>query len=399
MKLRTLKALKNLKGKTVLVRVDYDVEIKNGKVIEPERIERSFPTINFLLKNKAKVVLMAHLDRPGGKIIKKLSLKPVAVYLDSIAKKPVQFIDDCIGERVKQKVAKMKAGQILLLENLRFYPGEEKNDAKFAQELASLADIYVNDAFANSHRTHASIVAITKFLPAYAGFNLLKEVINLSKLLKGFKKPATAIIGGVKIETKIKVIENFLKKYNYVLIGGALANNFLKAQKINIGKSVYQKEFVGLAKKLMLKAKGKLILPLDVRICNSLNGHGKILIKKISELNKIKSKNFYIVDIGLRTELNFARHFNQAKTLVWNGPMGMFEIPEFSHGSDFIAQQFAIISKGPSFGVAGGGETIALLDKLKLKTWPDFVSTAGGAMLEFLEGKVLPGIRPLLKKS
>jgi len=396
MKLRTLKDLKNLKNKTVLVRVDYNVALKHGKVLEPERIERSFPTINYLLKKKAKVILMSHLGSPGGKVVKEFSLKPVAVYMDSKAKKPVHFVDDCIGENVKQKVAKLKAGQILLLENLRFYPGEEKNDAKFARELSELGDFYINEAFSVCHRAHASVSSITKYLKAYAGYNLADEVVNLGKILHGFKKPAVAIIGGVKISTKIKVIENFLKKYNDVLIGGALANNFLAAKKINIGKSVYEKEFVGLAKKLMQKAKGKLILPMDVRIAKNLHG-GKVEMKKNSELNKIKSKNFYIVDIGLRTELFFARHFKNAKTLVWNGPMGMFEIPEFSHGSDYIAHQFALSSKGSAFGVTGGGETITLLDKLKIKNWPDFVSTAGGAMLEFLEGKVLPGIRPLLK--
>lgn len=397
MKLRTLKDLKNLKNKRVLVRVDYNVALKHGKVLEPERIERSFPTINYLLKKKAKVILISHLGSPGGKFDKKLSLKPVAIYMDSKAKKPVHFIDDCIGDRVKQKVAKMKAGQILLLENLRFYPGEEKNDAKFARELAELGDFYVNEAFSVCHRAHASVAGIPKYLKAYAGFNLADEVINLGKILKGYKKPAVAIIGGVKISTKIKVIENLLKKYNYVLIGGALANNFFVAQKINIGKSVYEKEFVKLAKELIKRSQGKLILPIDVRISGNLKGWGKVKMVKVSELKKIKSKNFYIVDIGLRTELFFARHFKQAKTLVWNGPMGMFEIPEFSHGSDYVAQQFALIAKGPAFGITGGGETITLLDKLKIKSWPDFVSTAGGAMLEFLEGKVLPGIRPLIK--
>jgi len=397
MKLRTLKDLKNLKNKTVLVRVDYNVALKHGKILEPERIERSFPTINYLLKKKAKVILLSHLGSPEGKIVKKFSLKPVAIYLDSKAKKPVHFVEDCLGEKVKQKIAKLKAGQILLLENLRFYPGEEKNDAKFAHELASLGDFYINEAFSVCHRAHASVSALTKFLPAYAGFNLADEVNNLNKILQGFKKPALAIIGGIKISTKIKVIENFLKKYNYVLIGGALANNFLAAQKINIGQSVYEKDFVPLAKKIIQRANGKLILPIDFRTCRNLKGRGNIKTVKISELNKIKSKKFYITDIGLRTELYFNRYIKKAQTLVWNGPMGMFEIPAFSHGSDFIAQNIALVSKGPAFGVVGGGETIALIDQLKIKNWFDFVSTAGGAMLEFLEGKVLPGIKPLIK--
>jgi len=397
MKLRTLKDLKNLKNKTVLVRVDYNVALKHGKILEPERIERSFPTINYLLKKKAKIILLSHLGSPAGKVVKKLSLRPVAIYLDSKAKKPVYFIDDCLGEKVKQKIKKLKTGQILLLENLRFYPGEEKNDAKFAHELASLGDFYINEAFSVCHRAHASVSALAKLLPAYAGFNLADEVNNLNKILQGFKKPALAIIGGIKISTKIKVIENFLKKYNYVLIGGALANNFLAAQKINIGQSVYEKDFVPLAKKIIQRANGKLILPIDFRTCRNLKGRGNIKTVKISELNKIKSKKFYITDIGLRTELYFNRYIKKAQTLVWNGPMGMFEIPAFSHGSDFIAQNIALVSKGPAFGVVGGGETIALIDQLKIKNWFDFVSTAGGAMLEFLEGKVLPGIKPLIK--
>ena len=230
MKLKIIKQVKNLKDKIVLVRVDYNVSIKKGKVLDTERLERSFPTINYLLQNKAKVILISHLGRPEGKKNKKFSLKPIVKYLNKITKKKVQFIDDCIGEKVKKQVAQMRAGQILLLENLRFYPGEEANEAKFAQDLASLADIYVNDAFAVSHRAHASVAAITKYLPAYAGFNFVEEVKNLNKALKGFSKPAVAIIGGVKISTKIKVIENLLKKYDYVLIGGALANNFFAAQ-------------------------------------------------------------------------------------------------------------------------------------------------------------------------
>ena len=388
----------NFKGKRVLVRIDINSEVNKGKITFSERFTAPLPTIRELIKKKAKVVLLSHLGSPGGKIVKEYSLKSVAAYLDGKAQKPVRFFEDCQGDQVKQKIAQLKAGQILLLENLRFYPGEEKNDAKFAQELAQTADLYINEAFSVCHRAHASVSALTKFLPAYAGFNLTDEVNNLNKALKGFKKPATAIIGGVKISTKIKVIENFLKKYDHVLIGGALANNFFAAQKINIGRSFYEKEFLSLAKKLMKKAKRKLVLPIDVRICNNLKGRGKIKIIKVSELNKIKSKKFYIVDIGLKTELFFARYIKTSNTLVWNGPMGLFEIPEFSHGSDYIAQQIATASKGPAFGVVGGGETITLIDKLGVKNWPDFVSTAGGAMLEFLEGKILPGIKPLIKK-
>ena len=398
MKLRTLNQIKNLKNKTVLVRVDYNVAIKHGKLLETERIVRSLETINYLVKKRAKVILMSHLGSPEGKRVMNLSLKPIAYFLDSQMKKKVIFATDCVGEKVKSQAKKLKSGQILLLENLRFNPGEEKNDAKFARELAALADIYVNEAFSVCHRPHASVSAITKFLPAYAGFNLANEVENLSKLLKGFKRPAIAIIGGVKISTKIKVIENLLKRYDYVLVGGALANNFFAAQKVNIGKSVWEKDYLKLTKELLKKSDGRLIFPVDVRIANRVKAGTETRSVRIAGLNKMVSKNWQIVDIGPKTEFYFESFIHKSKTLVWNGPMGVFEIGAFSHGTDFICQKVASHAKGSAFGVVGGGETIAVLEKLKLKNWPDFVSTAGGAMLEFLEGKVLPGIRPLVKK-
>lgn len=397
MKLKTIDKLKNLKNKTVLVRVDYNVALKHGKILETERIERSLMTINYLLRKKAKIILMSHLGSPAGKVVKELSLKPIAYYLDSKAKKQIYFASDCIGPQVKAAVKKLKPGQILLLENLRFNPGEEKNDAKFAQELASLAQIYVNEAFSVCHRAHASVSAITRYLPAYAGINLADEIYNLGKLLKGFKRPAVAIIGGVKISTKIKVINNLLKRYDQVMIGGALANNFYVVKKINIGQSIYEKEYLKLARDLLTKAKNKLILPIDVRIAKNLNPRSEVKAVKIADLNKLKNNKFQIVDIGPKTENYYESLIHKSKTIVWNGPIGIFEIEPFSHGSHYICQKVASHAKGPAFGVVGGGETIAVLDKLKLKTWPDFVSTAGGAMLEFLEGKVLPGIKPLLK--
>ena len=398
MKLKSIKQLKNLQNKTVLVRVDYNVAIASGKVLDTERIERSYATINYLLKNKAKIVLIAHLGRPKGQKVKEFSLKPVVKYLNQITKKKVQFVDDCLGQKVVKQVARLKAGQILLLENLRFYPGEEDNDAKFAQELAALADIYVNEAFANSHRAHASIVGIPKYLPAYAGFNLIDEIASLEKALRGYEKPAIAIIGGVKVTTKIKVIEKFLAKYNYVLIGGALANNFFAGQNINLGKSIYTKEDVKLAGNLYNKYKHKIILPIDVRIASKISNKSKVEALDIFNLNKLKNKNWQIIDIGPKTEIYFEHFIHTAKTLVWNGPMGLFEIEAFSQGTDYIAKRFATHSRGPAFGVMGGGETVAAINDLGLAKWPDFVSTGGGAMLKFLEGKILPGIKPLIKK-
>lgn len=395
MKLKTIDSVKNLKNKTVLVRVDYNVAIKHGKILEGERIERSFETINYLTKKKAKVILMSHLGSPEGKYVKDLSLKPVGIYLDSKSKKKVYFSSDCVGSQVKALVNKIKPGQILLLENLRFNPGEEKNDAKFARELASIADIYVNEAFSVCHRAHASVSAITKYLPAYAGFNLAEEIENLSKLLSGFQRPAIAIIGGVKISTKIKVIENLLKRYDHILIGGALANNFLKAKGLNIGDSVFEKDYVTMAKNLLKNAKGKIILPLDLVITKKIKPGAKAVSVKLDQLKS--QKNFQIADIGPKTENYFEGFIHRSKTLVWNGPMGVFETEPFNHGSNYICQKVATHAKGSAFGVVGGGETIAVLEKMHLKSWPDFVSTAGGAMLEFLEGKVLPGIKPLVK--
>ncbi|MDD5341042.1 MAG: phosphoglycerate kinase [Patescibacteria group bacterium] len=397
MQLKSIEQIKNLKNKRVLVRVDYNVDIEKGKVTEPERIIRSFPTINFLVKNKAKVILMSHLGRPDGKKNLKYTLKPVAIFLDHQTKKPVHFAHDCIGNSVKERIDKMLPGQILLLENLRFYSGEEKNDAKFARELASLADIYVNDAFAVCHRAHASVAAITKYLPSYAGYNLIDEVENLSKVLKGYNRPAVAVIGGVKISTKIKVLENFLKNYDKVLIGGALANNFFAALKYKIGRSVYEPDYVNFSKSLLDRYKGKIVLPQDLIITSKLDKNSKTEKVKVSELNKLKKKNFIIADIGNRTELYFESFIKSAETFVWNGAMGVFEIPQFSHGSDYLAKIMAMQARGDAFGVVGGGETIMLIKRNHLESWFDFVSTGGGAMLEFLEGKVLPGIKPLLK--
>lgn len=395
MQLNTITQLKNLRNKTVLVRVDYNVKIKDGLVLDTERIERSYETINYLIKNKAKVVLMSHLGRPGGKVKKEFSLKPVVKYLNKITKQKVEFADDCIGSKAQQAISKLKSGRILLLENLRFHKEEEAGDAKFAEELAGLGNIYVNEAFSNSHRDHASMVGITKYLPAYAGINMVKEVEVLNKVLHKPKKPAIAIIGGVKISTKIKVIENLCQKYDYLLVGGALANNFLAAQNINIGKSIFEKQFLKTAQKLLKKK--NLILPLDVRIAKSLKSKSNPEVVWVRNLNLLKNKNFHIVDIGPRTELYYERLIKTSQTLIWNGPLGVFENEKMAHGTEYIAQKFAIQSKGPAFGVTGGGETLIVTEKLGIEKWIDFVSTGGGAMLEFMEGKVLPGIKPLIK--
>jgi phosphoglycerate kinase len=404
MRLKRIKGL-NLKNKKILLRVNFDVPIKNGKILDDSRILAHLPTIFYLIKKKAKLILISHLDNPL-KIkskrlrILKYSLKKVAEYLNKL-KIPIsksqflklKFIDDCLSKKVKKEIDKLKAGEIILLENLRFYPEEEKNDKKFAKSLASLADLYINDAFPVCHRAHASVSAMTKYLPSYAGFLLEKEVENLSKVLKKPKHPFITVIGGAKISTKLPVIKNLLKIADKILIGGGLANTFFVSQKINISQSIYEKEMVDEAKKL-LESK-KIILPPDVRIkLKTQNSKFKTLNLKIDKLNKLKK--FKILDIGKETIKLFSKYISSAKIIIFNGPMGYFEEKPFDLGTKKIVE--AILKNKKAKIIIGGGETIAVVKNFKIKDGKKvFISTGGGAMLEFLSGKILPGIKPLLK--
>ncbi|MDD4996344.1 MAG: phosphoglycerate kinase [Patescibacteria group bacterium] len=399
MKIKTLKKIKNLENKKVLVRVGFDCPIKNGKIIDDSRIRQILPTINYLIKKKAKIILISHLGRPldyesirtlehkNMEIKKKFSLLPVYRYLRNL-KLPVKFVNDCLGLEVEKAAGKMRPGQVILLENLRFYPGEEKNDDIFAKKLSALADIYVNEAFSASHRKNASLVAINKYLPGYAGLLLEKEIKYLSSFLKNSKHPLIVLMGGKKIETKIKPIKNLLKKADKVLVGGSLASNFFKARNDEIGQSFYEPSMLPLTKEL-LKNK-KIILPVDVKIM----ANKKINVIDILELRKIK-KDFEIFDIGPKTVKMFEKCFKNAKMIFWNGPMGYFEERRFRQGTISVAQK--ILKNKKAKIVIGGGETLIILKNLKLGK-NVFVSSGGGAMLEFMEGKVLPGIRPLLGK-
>ena len=398
MKLKSISELKKIKNLKVWVRVDYNVDIKNGKVTNTERIERSLPTIKYLLKNGAAIILASHLGRPEGKKDPKYSLKPLLPYIKKFTRKKVYFIDDCIGVKVEKAINNLKANEILLLENLRFYAEEEKGDMNFAKKLATGADIYVNEAFSNCHRNHASMSVITKFLPAYGGLNLLDEVSHLSQALEKIKKPAVAIIGGLKISTKIKVIDNLIKKYDRILIGGALANNFFVAKKYNVGQSVVEKDYVSVAVKLLKKFDAKLIIPFDVLIADRLDTKAKVMAVDVKQLNQVKWPKFNIIDIGPKTVLFYSAIIKKSQTIIWNGPMGFFEVKKFSQGTYDIAKVVATVSQGKPYGVVGGGETLIALDDLKMYKFVDFVSTAGGAMLEFMEGKILPGLKPLIKK-
>jgi len=363
--MRSLKEA-NVRNKRVLVRVDFDVPLKNGRIVDDSRIRAALPTINFLRKKKAKIILMSHLGRPGGKFSKNLTLKPVAKKLSTLLRKKVLFADG----------RELKPGDILLLENLRFHKGEESNNKLFAKRLAAMADIYVNDAFATAHRSHASIEAITKFLPSYAGFLLQKEIKVLTTLLKKPKRPFIAIIGGVKISTKIATIENLLKKVDAILIGSAMACDFLKATGHSIGKSKVNAKDVKLAKTLLKKAKEKIILPTDL-VTNS----------KVVPALKIP-KNEIVFDIGPETQAIYSEIIKKAKTIFWNGPMGLFEITKFSKGTQSIARA---VSESKATSIIGGGDTIEAAKKLKFT----HISTGGGASLTLLSGKKLPAVKAL----
>jgi phosphoglycerate kinase len=398
MKLRTIEGIKNLKGKRVLVRVDFNVPLKkSGKrivVADDTRIRAALPTIKYLLGQGAKVILMSHLGDPGGKVKRNLSLKPVSAVLGKLLLMKGTAPTDWEGKKGLKKIDAMKTGEVILLENLRFHPGEEKNDQKFAAGLASLADIYVNDAFAAVHRAHASIVGVPKFLPSFAGFLIKKEITVLSSLLGKPPKPFVALMGGIKISTKINVIENLLKKVNLLVLGGALVNNFFKAAGYGIGASIYEPKELKIAKKL-LKNK-KIILPIDFVVGDFKGKKAKVISvpKKKTDLCK---KPYALLDIGPETIKKYSGIIRKAQTLVWNGPMGMFEIPKYSHGTIAIGRLIAARSRGKVFGVVGGGETIEAVEKTKMSEYIDHISTGGGAMLKFLEGKILPGIKPLLK--
>ncbi len=392
MEIISQKHLTDLHGQRVLVRVDFNVPLKNGKVEDNTKIKAVLPTIKDLREKGGRIILMSHLGRPKGKAKDDLRMEPVARELRKLmpeAKKDIGYIKRWDFSEIKIIAGEMRDGEILLLENLRFNPGEKKNTAKFAKELASLARVYINDAFASSHRKHASIVGVPKYLPSYTGLLFQREITALRKCLKDYKDPYVVVMGGVKISTKIGAIKNLLKKSDYILIGGALANVFLKAKGLEIGKSVYEKEGVKIAKKL-LKNK-KIILPLDVVVAAGKKGKAKV--KNSGRVGKSEM----ILDIGPETIKHYSEYIRSAKTIVWNGPLGYYEDKRFSHGSVALGRLMASRSSGRVYGVAGGGETLDVVEMTGMAKYFDHISTAGGAMLEFLEGKKLPGVVALEK--
>ena len=385
----------SVKGKRVLVRVDFNVPVdEERKITDDTRIKAALPTISYLVGEGAKVILVSHFGRPKGQVNPKYSLAPVAERLAELLGQKVTFASECIGEAVRQQVDSLTDGQVLLLENVRFYPGEEKNDPAFAQELAALAELFVNDAFGTAHRAHASTEGVTHYLPAVAGFLMQKEVEIMGKALLSPQRPFVAIIGGAKVADKIGVIENLLDKVDTLLIGGGMANTFLKAQGYKMGASLVEDDKLDLAAHLMLKAQERevlLELPDDVLAATTMDADASFRNVQIWGLDEDEMA----LDIGVATSAKFARHIINARTVIWNGPMGVFEIPSFAKGTQVVAQAMALC---PGTTIVGGGDSVAAVEKVGVADKLTHISTGGGASLEFLEGRVLPGVAALLDR-
>ena len=391
--MRSIKEELNLSEKKILLRLDLNVPLDNGKITDTTRIDKIIPTISFLLKNNAKIIILSHIGRPDGKIINSLSLKPVCENLKIKLKENVKLITRNLKEIDSADLFNNQDEKIVMLENLRFYEEEEKNDNKFAKHLASLADIYVNDAFSCSHRAHASISEITKFLPSYSGLQFNLEIDALSKITSKIKRPITCIIGGSKISTKINIIKNLISKFDNIIIVGGMANNIIKYKGHEIGKSIQEdncnqiiEEIFSLSK----KTRCKIFYPQDVAVGKDLSG-----LPEIKELDEV-SVDELILDIGPKSIKNIDDIIEKSNTILWNGPAGYFENLNFANGSIAIAKKIIEKNKNNTiYSVAGGGDTVALLNNIGAMNSFDFVSTAGGAFLEYLEGKELPGIKAL----
>ncbi|WP_415937545.1 triose-phosphate isomerase [Phascolarctobacterium succinatutens] len=378
--------------KKVLVRVDFNVPLNDkGEITDDTRITASLPTIQYLLEQKAAVILMAHLGRPKGQVKPELSLAPVAKHLGKLLGKKILFAPDCVGEAAQAAASKLKPGHILLLENLRFHKEEEKNDMEFAEKLASLADLYVNDGFGVSHRAHASVEGVTHFLPAAAGFLLEKEIQYVGQAVTNPLHPFVAIIGGAKVSDKIGVISNLLDKVDTLLIGGGMANTFLAAQGYKMGKSLVEEDKLDLAKELLAKAKKNkvnMLLPTDLVMAAAFAPDAEHVTEKVKNLNQA----YMALDIGAETSKAYAEALADAKMIVWNGPMGVFEMDAFCKGTEAVAKA---VAKSRATSIVGGGDSVAAIEKLGLAKRITHISTGGGASLEYLEGKVLPGVAAL----
>jgi phosphoglycerate kinase len=384
-----------LEGKRVLIRVDFNVpQDEKGSITDETRILLSLPTLRFAMKAGGRVILASHLGRPKGKRDLKYSLSPVAERLSLLLGQRVDLAKDCIGEEVRKQIEGTREGEALLLENLRFHPEEEKNDEAFSKDLASLCDVYIDDAFGAAHRAHASTEGMTRFVKAVgAGFLMMKEIESLEKALVNPEKPYVAIMGGAKVSDKIGVIQNLLDKVTCLLIGGGMAYTFLKAQGFQVGKSLLEEDQIGLALKLLEKAKGKIkfLLPSDHVAAERMDARAKTRVVRNGEI----PADWVCLDIGPETVKSFSEEIRSAKTVVWNGPMGVFEMEPFSHGTFAIAKA---IADSTAFSIVGGGDSVAAVNKAGVADHIGHISSGGGASLEFLEGRKLPGIEALRRE-
>ena len=386
-----------VEGKRALVRVDFNVplDMKTGAITDDSRIRAALPTIRYLVDHRAKVILCSHLGRPDGKVVEELRMAPIAQRLSQLTNLPVSTASDCIGADVEKAVSTLKEGDILLLENIRFHTEEEANDPSFAQALAKLADIYVDDAFGTAHRAHASTVGIAKYLPAVAGFLMEKELKALGSILTNPEHPFGALLGGAKVSDKIGLIQNISDKVDLLLIGGGMAATFLKAQGYEVGLSLVETDKQGLAHELIEATKRKgvsLLVPADVMVADSINAEATGEIVPIADIPTNKS----IVDIGPKTVELFSQQIRQCQTVFWNGPLGVYEIPQFARGTKAMVELLASMK---ATTVIGGGSTAEIVEEMNLTHKMTHVSTGGGASLNFLKGKSLPGVSVLLDKE
>ncbi|MBC8497316.1 MAG: phosphoglycerate kinase [Anaerolineales bacterium] len=386
---KTIKDL-DFAGKRALVRVDFNVPLDAGKVADDTRIQAALTTLEYLLDQGAALILCSHLGRPKGQVLPELSLRPVADYLDKMMDAPVSFVEDCIGPKAEFASEALQSGHILVLENTRFHAGEKKNDPEMAKQLASLADVFVNDAFGTAHRAHASNVGVADYLPAVAGFLLEKEIRYLGQAIADPKRPFVAILGGAKVSDKIGVIRNLLEKADQILIGGGMANTFFKAQGYAVGDSLVEDEALDVARQLLEEAGPHLRLPVDVVIADDFDADAK---SKIIGMGPIPD-GWRILDVGPETITRFAKVVADAGAVVWNGPMGVFEFPRFAKGTFELAKA---VAESDAESIIGGGDSAAAIKQSGLADKVTHVSTGGGASLQMLEGEALPGLVSLLE--
>ena len=386
-----------VRDKRVLVRVDFNVPLdeETGAITDDSRIQAALPTIEYLVDQKARVILCSHLGRPGGRVVEKLRMTVVAERLSQLLQRQVRITQDCIGSDVEQAVGELRGGDVLLLENLRFHPEEEKNDPAFAQALARLAEVYINDAFGTAHRSHASITGVTEYLPAMAGLLMEREITALDGIMENPAHPFVALLGGAKVSDKVGMLENIMGKVDCLLIGGGMAAVFLRAKSYETGQSLVEAGSLSTAFDLMEKADAhgvRLLLPVDVVVADKTSGEATVEVVRIEKI----PPNMKILDIGPRTIESFREELKKSRTVFWNGPMGMYETPQFAQGTKSIAWLLASLK---ATTIIGGGSTAEAVIEMKLADKMSFVSTGGGASLRFLGGRALPGVEALLNKE